>query len=249
MKKAVVAVILILYWTSCNEGFEPVGDEEFVTQSLQDLVERSIKGGLNTENAADQKVDTVIWIDTIINQKFLTMYSTSADNYDDIIADWGNENQRHHFNFRADTLFDLIGTPFSTQFLWTTQKSICFPRGCGQSCMYGLFFNSEKGKPIFITSQLTFYPNMTFSVFESDNDDLYLTAGDLSIPSLIINSVDTDLKDTILLPAGWKRGTGAVHHIIDEVNISENEIEILQKEKGKIVRQQRHRLEMKPATK
>src|SRR5690606_35283854 len=156
-------------------------------------------------------------IDTLIGRNFLKMYSTSADKYRDIIANWGNDNLSHDFSFQNDTSFDFIGPPFSSEFFWSTKNSICFPKGCGQICMYGLIFNSKNKKP-FLT-ELAFFPNMSFSNFVSDNNDLYLTAGDLSIPSLIVNSVDRGLRDTIKLASDWIRGM-SVYHIIDQVKIS-----------------------------
>ena len=77
----------------------------------------------------------------------LQALQSAVHNYKNIIANWGNDNQSHNFSFQNDTIFNWIETPFLSEFLWVTKKSICFTRSCGQNCIYGLTFSTDKEKP------------------------------------------------------------------------------------------------------
>jgi len=243
MKKVRAVIILMIGLISCKGEFSTKRNSEIESKSSKDLIEetKTTNQILKIEPFEYQKIDTAIWMDTLIDRKFLKMYSTSIDNYKDIIANWGNDNQSHSFNFQSDSAYHHIWRTYSSELLWSTKKAICIPKGCGQSCVYGIIFHSEKEKPFLIEPQLAFYPNITYRYFESDNDDLYLTLGDFSI---IVNSADTGLTDTIKLTKDWDENRRPMVYMFDEVKILNNEIEIIQEDDDKILKI-KHRIKLK----
>jgi|GEM_PF-5909375 len=242
MKKQTILIAAIIWLISCSGEFN--SKEKSGNQYSGKIISRTDYNILEKISIEVEKNDTVVWIDTLIKGNFLKMYSTSIDDCKDIFANWGNEIRSHKYNFQSDTIFDWISTPFSREFFWVTKKSFCFPRSCGQSCIYGLVFNIEEEKPILIDPQLAFYPNMTFMDFETDNYDLYITSEDLPTSWVIVKSVDTKLTDTIKLNESWLRGTGTIYHNIDEIKISNGEIRIYQKENGEVMRMEKGKIKL-----
>lgn len=186
---------------------------------------------IKTEPAVESEI--IIWIDTISNNKFLKIYSKPENDWKNLTAEFGNENNKHTIDLNTDE-YQMLGIPFTNQIKWITEKSFALVNGCGTACKYVLIFNIDQKKPII--HPVEFYPEIEYADFKTDNPNLYIAVNENydDIPSFVIVDTDSQRKDTINLPNDWVHGVGNILSVVDEVKIENSKIEITQnQEDGK----------------
>ncbi|HFC76664.1 MAG TPA: hypothetical protein ENJ27_00310 [Candidatus Moranbacteria bacterium] len=178
-----------------------------------------------------EKDKTIFWIDTVSNGKFLKIYSTPENDWQNLTAEYGNTNLTKKIDLIKH---QILGIPFTNRIEWITEKSFALVNSCGTSCKYVLIFNISKEEPII--HPIEFYPGIEYADFKTDNPNLYIAVNedDNNNPSFVIVDTDNQKKDTINLPNDWVRGIGSIFNIIDKIKIENSKIEITQiKENGK----------------
>lgn len=185
---------------------------------------------LKTEDktALTAKSETTIWIDTISNGKFLKVYSTPENDWQNLTAEYGNENTKHTIDLNTEE-FQILGIPFTNQIEWITEKSFAFINGCGTNCRYVLIFNTESEKPIVMP--LEYYPEMKYADYKTDNPNLYI-AVDENNGNLIVIDTDSQKKAVLNLPKDWNRGNGQIYGIVDKIEIKNSNIRIVQNQEN-----------------
>ena len=189
------------------------------------------KGGnpnlAKTETKRNEKSETIFWIDTISNDKFLKIYSKPENDWQNLRAEFGNENQKHKIDLKTEE-YGILGIPFSNQIEWITDKSFALINGCGTNCRYALIFNTELEKPI--VTPIEYYPNIEYADFKTDNPNLYIAVEQDNNNSLNLLIIETDSQKTerVNLPKDWNRGIGQIYSIIDKIEIKNSKIKIVQ---------------------
>lgn len=181
-----------------------------------------------TKTELKEKNETVFWIDTISNGKFLKIYSEPENDWQNLTAEYGNEKINHKINLQSDK-YKILGIPFTNQIEWITEKSFALVNGCGTSCKYVMIFNIDNEKPII--QPIEYYPEIEYADFKTDNPNLYIAVYNnyTNKPSFIIVDTDTQKKDTIKLSNNWNRpGNGSIMSIVDKIKIENSEIKVIQ---------------------
>jgi hypothetical protein len=181
-----------------------------------------------TKTELTEKSETIFWLDTISNGKFLKIYSKPENDWQNLTAEFGNENIKHTIDLKTEE-YQILGIPFTNQIEWITEKSFALVNGCGTNCRYALIFNVENEKPII--TRIDYYPGMNYGGFEIDNDSLYVKVNHNfgKFVKLEIIDTDTQKKNDVNLPKHWNRGSGDIYALIDEIKIRKSEIKIIQK--------------------
>ncbi len=167
--------------------------------------------------------DTVFWIDTLTSNKFLRIYTTPDNDFDNLYAEWGNNKIKNKLNLKKGE-FSFLNLPFDHTIEWITDKSFALVDGCGTNCRYVIIFNIEKVKPVWMP--IEYYPNMKYSSFITDNSNLYIASNQSNkvYPSIIVVDTDTQKTDTLLFSKYWIKGQ--ISYFIDNIKIKKNRIEI-----------------------
>ncbi|EDM42909.1 hypothetical protein SCB49_11452 [unidentified eubacterium SCB49] len=181
-----------------------------------------------TKTELTEKSETIFWVDTISKGKFLKIYSKPVDDWQNLTAEFGNENRKHTIDLKTEE-YEMFGIPFTNKIEWITEKSFALINGCGTNCRYALIFNVENDKPII--TPLDYYPTMTYGGFTSDNDSLYIKVDHDFGKYVKLEIIDTDTqkKSKMELPKFWNRGSGNIYSLIDEIMINNSEIKVVQK--------------------
>ncbi|WP_196890167.1 hypothetical protein [Aureivirga sp. CE67] len=171
--------------------------------------------------------DTIFWLDTISNDKFLKIYSKPENDWQNLTAEFGNKNQNHRIDLKAKE-YEILGIPFTNQIEWITEKSFALINGCGTNCRYVLIFNTESEKPII--TPIEYYPGIKYVNYKTDNPNLYVAVEQNNDESLSLIIIDTDSQKTqkVNLPKHWNRGIGQIYGIVDEIEIKNTKIKIIQ---------------------
>ena len=180
-----------------------------------------------TKTELTEKSETIFWLDTISNDKFLKIYSTPENDWQNLTAEFGNENKKHKIDLKTEE-YQMLGIPFTNQIEWITEKSFALINGCGTNCRYVLIFNTESEKPIVMP--IEYYPEIKYADYKTDNLNLYISVeqnNDNSL-NLIIIETDSQKKDKVNLPKDWNRGIGQIYNIIDKIEIKNSKIKIVQ---------------------
>ncbi len=174
-----------------------------------------------------EKRETIIWLDTISNDKFLKVYSKPENDWQNLTAEFGNGNKKHKVDLTTNE-FKMLGIPFSNHIEWITSKSFALVNGCGTNCRYVLIFNTELEKPIVMP--IDYYPNIPFPDFSTNNPNLYISTEqyDNDFLNLIIIDTDSQKKERVNLPKDWNRGNNNIYNIIDKIEIRDSLITIVQ---------------------
>ncbi|MGE5943273.1 MAG: hypothetical protein ACM31G_02930 [Flavobacteriales bacterium] len=189
-----------------------------------------------TKTELTEKKETVFWIDTISNGKFLKIYSKPENDWQNLTAEFGNENIKHTIDLKTEE-YQMLGIPFANQIEWITEKSFALINGCGTACKYVMIFNVDNEKPIIMAVE--YYPEMKYADYKTDDLNLYIAVNENfdNIPSFVIVETDSQKSDTINLPKNWVRGIGSIFSIIDKIEIKDSEIYITQnQENGKTIK-------------
>ena len=188
---------------------------------------------LKTETRTEltKKSETVFWIDTISNGKFLKIYSKPENDWQNLTAEFGNENIKHTIDLKTEE-YQMLGIPFTNQIEWITEKSFALINGCGTNCRYILIFNTESEKPIVMP--IEYYPEIKYADYKTDNPNLYIAVDENNENSLdlIIIETDSQKKDVLNLPKDWNRGNGQIYGIVDKIEIKNSEIKIVQNQEN-----------------
>ena len=180
-----------------------------------------------TKTELTEKSETIFWLDTISNDKFLKIYSTPENDWQNLTAEFGNENKKHKIDLKTEE-YQMLGIPFTNQIEWITEKSFALINGCGTNCRYVLIFNTESEKPIVMP--IEYYPEIKHADYKTENRNLYISVeqnNDNSL-NLIIIETDSQKKDKVNLPKDWNRGIGQIYNIIDKIEIKNSKIKIVQ---------------------
>ncbi len=180
-----------------------------------------------TKTELTEKKETIFWLDTISNDKFLKIYSTSENDWQNLTAEFGNENVKHKIDLKTEE-YQMLGIPFTNQIEWITKKSFALINGCGTNCRYVLIFNTESEKPI--VTPIEYYPEIKYADFKTDNPNLYIAVeqnNDNSL-SLIIIETDSQKTEKVNLPIDWNRGNGQIYGIVDKIEIKNSKINVVQ---------------------
>ena len=180
-----------------------------------------------TKTQLTKKSETIFWIDTISNGKFLKIYSKPENDWQNLTAEYGNENKKHKIDLRTEE-YQMLGIPFTNQIEWITEKSFALINGCGTNCRYVLIFNTESEKPI--VTPIEYYPEIKYADFKTDNPNLYIAVEQNNDNSLSLLIIETDSQKTekVNLPKDWNRGIGQIYNIIDKIEIKNSKIKIVQ---------------------
>ncbi|MEM6725170.1 MAG: hypothetical protein AAF598_14115 [Bacteroidota bacterium] len=235
MTRISLAILFIFGFTSCKQEQLVKVEKESISVD---------QASAPVKDAETWETDIIFWVDTLIDNKSLKIYSTSESDFLELTAEWGNLKQQQTFNFQSDSAFHFIGTPFSINTIWTSNNTIVVTKGCGQTCVYGLFFNLDQATP-FLDAPLLFYPNIPFADFETDNHELYITMGDSDRTEMVINSTESTLKDTIKLLEEWPFGVATVHNLIGKVSIKNHQLEVDLKQGSKTIQTVKERINLK----
>lgn len=130
--KRIISILIILNFFACNQK-----------EKNLDLAKKESK----TERL--EQSETIFWIDTISNGKFLKIYSKPENDWQNLTAEFGNENKKHIIDLGKEE-YKILAIPFTNQIEWITEKSFALINGCGTNCRYVLIFNTEMKKPIAI---------------------------------------------------------------------------------------------------
>ncbi|MBL7559011.1 hypothetical protein JAO71_04265 [Olleya sp. YSTF-M6] len=184
-----------------------------------------------TKTELTKKRETIFWVDTISNGKFLKIFSKPENDWQNLTAEFGNDNQKHTINLKTDE-YQMLGIPFTNQIEWITEKSFALINGCGTNCRYVLIFNTELETPIVMP--IEYYPEIKYADYKTDNPNLYISVNESKGNSLnlIIVETDSQKKVELNLPVDWNRGNGQIYGIIDKIEIKNSEIKILQNQEN-----------------
>ncbi|WP_299782695.1 hypothetical protein [uncultured Formosa sp.] len=210
-------ILIILTFFGCNQK-----------EKNLNLLKSEIKTELT------EKSETIFWVDTISNGKFLKIYSKPENDWQNLTAEFGNENKKYTIDLKTEE-YQMLGIPFTNQIEWITEKSFALINGCGTNCRYVLIFNIESEKPIVMP--IEYYPEIKYADYKTDNPNLYIAVSENNGNSLSLMVVETDSqkKAELSLPEDWNRGNGQIYGIIDKIEIKNSKIKILQnQENGKI---------------
>lgn len=188
-------------------------------------------GKSKTKVEQTEKSETIFWVDTISNGKFLKIYSKPENDWQNLTAEYGNEKTKHKIDLQTDE-YQLFKIPFSNKIEWITEKSFALINGCGTACKYVMIFNVDNEKPIITT--IEYYPEMKYADFKTDNPSLYIAVNEnyKKSPSFVIIETDSQKIDTINLPNKWIRGIGSIFSIVDKIEIKGSEIYIEQNQEN-----------------
>ena len=67
-----------------------------------------------TKTELTEKSETIFWLDTISNDKFLKIYSTPENDWQNLTAEFGNENKKHKIDLKTEE-YQMLGIPFTNQ--------------------------------------------------------------------------------------------------------------------------------------
>ncbi|NRB84926.1 MAG: hypothetical protein HRU49_14335 [Winogradskyella sp.] len=208
--KKILLILIILTFFGCNKKEKNLN---------------SVKTKAKTELTV--KSETIFWLDTISNDKFLKIYSKPENEWQNLTAEFGNKNKKYKINLKTEE-YGMLGIPFTNQIEWITEKSFALINGCGTNCMYVLIFNTESEKPIVMPVE--YYPEIDYADYITDNPNLYIAVdqnNDNSL-NLIIIETDSQKMDKVNLPKDWNRGIGQIYSIIDKIEIKNSKIKIVQ---------------------
>jgi len=197
---------------------------------------------LNVVETTTEQEETIYWIDTLANHKYLKIYSTPEKKWRDLFAEYGNNGFKHKIDIRE---IYYLNVPISNEVAWITDKSIALVDGCGTDCIYVLIFNVEQNNPF--VHPIYYYPNMSYLDYETDNPNLYIAVNERSKKDygLVIIDTDTQKKDTIYLPKNWARGLGSIYNIVDKVAIKNSIITFTQIEENKQGKTYKHTIKLR----
>ena len=180
-----------------------------------------------TDTKLTEKNETIFWIDTIANGKFLKIYSKPKNDWQNLTAEFGNKTKKHKIDLKTDE-YEMLGIPFTNQIEWITEKSFALLNGCGTNCRYVLIFNTESKKPIVMP--IEYYPEIKYADYKTDNPNLYIAVEQNNDNSLNLKIIETDSqkKEKVNLPKDWNRGSGQIYDIVDKIEIKNSKIKIVQ---------------------
>ena len=208
--KKIPLILIILTFFGCNQK-----------ERNLNLVKTETKSELTEKN------ETIFWLDTISNDKFLKIYSEPKNEWQNLTAEFGNKNKKYKIDLKTEE-YGMLGIPFTNQIGWITEKSFALINGCGTNCRYVLIFNTEWEKPIVMP--IEYYPEIKYAEYRTDNPNLYIAVdqnNDNSL-NLIIIETDSQTTDKVNLPKDWNRGVGQIYSIVDKIEIKNSEIKIVQ---------------------
>jgi hypothetical protein len=184
---------------------------------------------LKSETKAElaEKNETIFWIDTVCNGKFLKIFSKPENDWQNLTAEYGNEKIKHTIDLKTKE-YEMLGIPFTNEIKWITDKSFALINGCGTNCRYALIFNTEMEKPIVMP--IVFYPGIENADYKTDNPNLYIAVNKnhKNSASFIIVDTDSQKKSIVNFPKEWNRGIGSIDDIVDKIEIKNFEIKITQ---------------------
>ena len=215
MKKTLLILIIVTF-LGCNQK-----------QKNPNLIKT------DTTTELTEKSETIFWVDTISNGKFLKIYSKPENDWQNLTAEFGNENQKHIVDLKTEK-YQMLGIPFTNQIEWITEKSFALINGCGTNCRYVLIFNTESEKPIVMP--IEYYPEIKYADYKTDNPNLYIAINETNGNSLSLMVVDTDSQKKAIfnLPEDWNRGNGSIYNIVDAIKIENSIIRIVQRQENGI---------------
>lgn len=214
MKNISFFILIILSFSGCNQN-----EKEISSRKITSLAEQT------------EKKETIVWIDTTSSEKFLKIYSTPNNDWQNLTAEFGNQETKRKIDLYTED-YQILGIPFTNQIEWITEKSFALVNGCGTTCRYVLIFNIDQEKPII--TPIEYYPGIAYADFKTDNSNVYIAVNENArdIPSFVIVETDSQKKDTINLPNNWMRGIGSIFSIVDKIDIKDCKIEITQKQEN-----------------
>jgi hypothetical protein len=172
-----------------------------------------------------EKEKTIIWLDTISNGKFLKIYTEPKNNWQNLTAEYGTQNEKYKLDLRNEE-YKMLQTPFTNQIEWITDNSFALIDSCGTNCKYVIIFNTTKAKPII--TRVDYFPDMSYGNFESDNDNLYVKVNwDFGkYVKLSIIDTDTQKQAKFDLPKCWTCAdeTGEIYGMIHSITLKDNSI-------------------------
>ena len=208
--KKIPLILIILTFFGCNQK-----------EKNLNLAKTEAKAELTA------KSETIFWLDTISNDKFLKIYSKPENEWQNLIAEFGNKNKKYKIDLKTEE-YGILGIPFTNQIEWITEKSFALINGCGTNCRYVLIFNTESEKPIVMP--IEYYPEINYADYITDNPNLYIAVEQNNDNSfnLIIIETDSQKMDKVNLPKDWNRGIGQIYSIVDKIEIKNSKIKIVQ---------------------
>lgn len=174
-----------------------------------------------------KKSETIFWIDTISNGKFLKIYSKQYNDWQNLTAEYGNKYKKFKIDLNTEE-YRVLSIPFTNQIEWITEKSFALINGCGTNCRYVLIFNTESEKPILMP--IEYYPEIKYANYITDNPNLYIAVeqDNNNSTDLLIIETDSQKTATVNLPKDWNRGNGQIYNIVDGIEIGNSKIKIIQ---------------------
>ncbi|WP_299716648.1 hypothetical protein [uncultured Tenacibaculum sp.] len=209
MKKILLTLIILTFF-GCNQK-----------KKKTCLAKTEIKTKLT------EKSETIFWLDTISNDKFLKIYSKPENDWQNLTAEYGNKNKKHKIDLKTEE-YQMLGIPFTNQIEWITKKSFALINGCGTNCKYVLIFNTDLEKPYVMP--IEYYPEIKYADYKTDNPNLYIAVEQNNDNSLNLIIIETDSQKTerMNLPKDWNRGNGQIYGIVDKIEIKNSQIKIVQ---------------------
>ncbi|NIK93597.1 hypothetical protein GZ212_15660 [Mangrovimonas sp. CR14] len=177
-----------------------------------------------------EKDETLFWIDTISNNKFLKIYSKPENDWQNLTAEYGDSKSSYEIDLYTEQ-YKIFGIPFTNNIQWITENSFALINGCGTDCRYVTIFNVKNPEPII--TRVDYYPKMAYGNFTSDNDSLYVKV-DWDFGKYVkLSVVDTDSQREAKfnLPKCWNAGggSGQIYGIIWSMDISNDHITVANK--------------------
>lgn len=184
-----------------------------------------------------EKPDSIVtdyFLDTITKEgNFIKIYSKIEVYPDtlifkDLCAEWGNNEIKNRENLAVN--FDYLVGKLDFQIAWMSNELITLIEGCGQSCTYLIVFPIKKNSNTRALLESTFYGKEKQGILIKENIVAYCGCENEIYPSLIIENLEKNLKDTLLLEENWIRGVGNIFQIIDSLYVNGNMIFVSQKD-------------------
>jgi len=163
-------------------------------------------------------------IDTVLKDgKYLSIeVNASKGSKETVSAYWGNSDNDYKLEFSEENEIWIRGY-LSGALKWTSKNCFGLVDGCGTNCMYSIILNSRTGESKQIPTN--FYPGN----YRNDRKDLILYPGAKdNYPSIVIENIETQEKDTMKIPDNWIRGVGLLENIIDSITINNGVVEVFQ---------------------
>lgn len=150
-------------------------------------------------------VDTIFWLDTtLIDGRFLEIFSAANDgDFEPLSCRWGNDSIVHYQQSVTNYPQIFIGS-IPRNLSWSTKKNLVVTNGCGTNCCYAVFFGIHEDSVKW--SVVDYYPNVSYYVFNSDNDSLFVKRDEnpKKFNSWVIIDTDSWKTDTVVLSSNYQ---------------------------------------------